>query len=42
MPRQKILDMSVEWLSILDPEGNVDKNLEPALDNETLENSTGQ
>ncbi len=28
--------MSVDWLSILDPEGNVDKSLEPALDNETL------
>ncbi len=37
MPRQKILDMSVDWFSILDPEGNVDKTLEPALDNETLD-----
>ncbi len=37
MPRQKILDMSVDWLSVLDPEGNVDTNLEPNLDNETLE-----
>ncbi len=36
MPRQKILDMSVDWLSILDPEGNVDTNLEPDLDKETL------
>ncbi|MCX9026234.1 MAG: pyruvate dehydrogenase (acetyl-transferring) E1 component subunit alpha [Candidatus Methanoperedens sp.] len=37
MSRQKILDMSVDWLSVLDSEGNVDKSLEPALDNETLE-----
>jgi pyruvate dehydrogenase E1 component alpha subunit len=37
MPRQKILDMSVDWLSILDPEGNVDITLEPALDTETLD-----
>ena len=37
MPRQKILDISVDWLQILDPEGNVDKALEPALDNEMLE-----
>ena len=37
MSRQKILDMSVDWLSVLDPEGNVDKSLEPALDNEILE-----
>ena len=37
MPRQKILDMSVDWLSILDSEGNVDKSLEPDLDKETLE-----
>ena len=37
MPRQKILDMSVDWLSVLDPKGNVDKSLEPALDNEMLE-----
>jgi len=29
--------MSVDWLGILDPEGNVDKSLEPALDNEVLE-----
>ncbi len=29
--------MSVDWLQVLDPEGNVDKSLEPALDNETLE-----
>jgi len=29
--------MSVDWLQILDPEGNVDKSLEPALDNEMLE-----
>ncbi len=36
MPRQRILDMSVDWLSILDSEGNVDKSLEPALDNEKL------
>ena len=37
MPRQKILEMSVDWLQILDPEGNVDEDLEPALDKETLE-----
>jgi pyruvate dehydrogenase E1 component alpha subunit len=37
LPREKILDMSVDWLQVLDPEGNVDKNLEPALDNGTLE-----
>ena len=37
MPRQKILDMSVDWLSILDPEGNVDITLEPALGTETLD-----
>ncbi|MCE8426092.1 MAG: pyruvate dehydrogenase (acetyl-transferring) E1 component subunit alpha [Candidatus Methanoperedens sp.] len=37
MPRKKILDLSVDWLSILDYEGNADKILEPALDNETLE-----
>jgi len=37
VPRQKILDMSVDWLQVLDPEGNVDESLEPALDNETLE-----
>lgn len=36
VPRQKILDMSVDWLQILDPEGNVDISLEPALDNEML------
>ncbi len=29
--------MSVDWLQILDPEGNVDKSLEPDIDNETLE-----
>ncbi len=29
--------MSVDWLQILDPEGNVDKNLEPHIDNEMLE-----
>ncbi len=29
--------MSVDWLQVLDAEGNVDKNLEPALDNKTLE-----
>lgn len=29
--------MSVDWLSILDHEGNIDKELEPALDNGTLE-----
>lgn len=29
--------MSVDWLQVLDPEGNVDNSLEPALDNETLE-----
>ena len=27
----------MDWLSILDPDGNVDKSLEPALDNSTLE-----
>ena len=37
MPRQKILDLSVDWLSILDPEGNVDKSMEPELDNAMLE-----
>ncbi|HEY9245281.1 MAG TPA: thiamine pyrophosphate-dependent enzyme, partial [Candidatus Methanoperedens sp.] len=37
MPRQKILDMSVDWLQVLDPEGNADKDLEPDLDKETLE-----
>lgn len=37
MPRQKILDLSVDWLQILDPEGNVDESLEPKLDKETLE-----
>lgn len=37
MPRQKILDLSVDWLAILDQEGNVDENLEPKLDNGTLE-----
>ncbi len=29
--------MSVEWLQVLDAEGNVDTSLEPALDNKTLE-----
>ncbi|VVB97324.1 1-deoxy-D-xylulose-5-phosphate synthase [uncultured archaeon] len=29
--------MSVDWLQVLDAEGNVDKSLEPALDNKTLE-----
>ncbi len=29
--------MSVDWLQVLDPEGNVDKSLEPALDNGMLE-----
>lgn len=29
--------MSVDWLSILDAEGNVDESLEPKLDTETLE-----
>ena len=29
--------MSVDWLSILDAEGNVDESLEPKLDAETLE-----
>jgi len=37
VPRQKILEMSVDLLSVLDPEGNVDESLEPALDNEMLE-----
>lgn len=37
MPRKKILDMSVDWLQILDPEGNVDEELEPHLDYELLE-----
>ncbi len=36
MPRQKILEMSVDWLQILDPEGNVDESLEPKLDEELL------
>ncbi len=36
MPRQKILNMSVDWLQVLDPEGNVDKDLEPELDEGTL------
>lgn len=36
MPRQKIQDFSVDWLSILDQEGNADKDLEPNLDKETL------
>ena len=27
----------MDWLQVLDPEGNVDESLEPALDNETLE-----
>jgi len=31
------MDFSVDWLSILDQEGNVDENLEPNLDKETLE-----
>ena len=29
--------MSVDWLQVLDPEGNVDKSLEPPLDDGTLE-----
>lgn len=37
MPRKKILELSVDWLSILDPEGNVDESLEPDLDKGTLE-----
>ena len=37
MPRKKILDMSVDWLQILDPDGNVDESLEPHLDSELLE-----
>lgn len=37
MPRQKVLNLSVEWLSILDSDGNVDASLEPVLDNSTLE-----
>ncbi len=37
LPRQKIFDMSVDWLSILDPEGNVDESLEPELSNEELD-----
>ncbi len=37
MPRQKIVDLSVEWLQILDPEGNVDTSLEPDIDKGTLE-----
>jgi pyruvate dehydrogenase E1 component alpha subunit len=37
LPRKKILELSVDWLSILDPEGNVDESLEPDLDRGTLE-----
>ncbi len=37
MPRQKIVELSVDWLQILDPEGNVDETLEPKLDKEMLE-----
>lgn len=37
MPRRKILDMSVDWLQILDAEGNVEEDLEPKLDNGMLE-----
>lgn len=37
MPRKKILELSVDWLSILDPEGNADESLEPDLDKGTLE-----
>lgn len=37
MPRKKILDTGVDWLQVLDPEGNVDESLEPEIDNKTLE-----
>ncbi len=37
MPRQKIIDLSVDWFSILDKDGNIDESLEPTLDNDMLE-----
>jgi pyruvate dehydrogenase E1 component alpha subunit len=36
MPRKPIELPKIEWLSILDEEGNVDKALEPKIDNATL------
>ncbi len=36
MPKQVIETFSVEWLQILDEDGNCDEELRPSLDNEQV------